>query len=90
MLVSEDVASHGVTAVLSQGDNVPRLIRWLQETRQILVAGGFGEYRERMFRVGHMGPGANLDAVHTLLDAVQAFRVADAERNAHNAIHMDE
>jgi alanine-glyoxylate transaminase/serine-glyoxylate transaminase/serine-pyruvate transaminase len=81
LFVPDDIASHGVTAVLTGAGKAGQLSLWLRENHRVMVAGGFGESRDRMFRIGHMGPGASADVVGTLLSALRAFPTADTEKS---------
>jgi len=71
-LVADDVASHGVTAAWGPEGNVDELLAGLRERHGILIAGGLGELKGKIFRIGHMGPGASDEAVDTVLSAIES------------------
>ncbi len=70
-VIPEEIASHGVTAVEVPGGQVDRLLRILREEHGYLLAGSLGEWRGRVFRVGHMGPNAAFSVVDALLAAIR-------------------
>lgn len=43
-----------------------------KEDHGLLLAGSLGELKGKVFRVGHMGPGATKEAIETLLSALDA------------------
>ncbi len=69
--IPEMIASHGVTAVEVPGGQVDRLLQTLREEHGYLLAGSLGEWRGRVFRVGHMGPNATLPVIDALLEAIR-------------------
>ena len=52
----EDIASNTVTAVKSPKNlDATKLIARLREGDNIILAGGYGELKDKIFRIGHMG-----------------------------------
>jgi len=69
-LVADEFAAHGVTAVTGGGRDISQLLWNLMTKHGLLLAGGMGDLAGAVFRVGHMGPGANDEAVEGLLEAL--------------------
>ena len=56
---SEDYAAHCVTAIrCPEGAEVKPTLAHIRERYGVMLSGGYGELTERLFRLGHMGPGA--------------------------------
>jgi pyridoxamine---pyruvate transaminase len=56
---SEDYAAHCVTAIrCPEGAEVKPTLSHIREGYGVMLSGGYGELTERLFRLGHMGPGA--------------------------------
>ena len=53
-LAEEDARSQTVTAVHSPVDSV-KLVAYLRDTHNVLISGGQGDLKGRIFRIGHMG-----------------------------------
>ena len=68
--VPDEVASNGVTSVLGPEGRVDALLAYVREQEGILLAGSLGELKGKVFRIGHMGPGATSEAVETVLSAL--------------------
>lgn len=51
--------------------SVGQLLEFLKENFEIKIAGSPGELKGKIFRIGHMGPGATLDSVIPLLFAIE-------------------
>jgi aspartate aminotransferase-like enzyme len=66
-----DAASATVTALVPQ-HRTPESIRNEMKRRGYTLGGGYGEWKDRTFRIGHMGdmPMADLDAMLTVLTEV--------------------
>jgi alanine-glyoxylate transaminase/serine-glyoxylate transaminase/serine-pyruvate transaminase len=47
------------------------ILTFVREKHGIQIGGGLGQLSGRTVRVGHMGPGANLDKIVPVLDALQ-------------------
>jgi alanine-glyoxylate transaminase/serine-glyoxylate transaminase/serine-pyruvate transaminase len=74
MLVDDDAASPVCTAVLGlPGMDVRHFIRWLLEQRGLHISGGLGPLMGRIFRVGHMGAGADPAVVDRFLAATAEY-----------------
>jgi len=78
--VPDGFAAHGVTAVVGPAGRVDDLLACLREEHGLLLAGSLGELKGKIFRVGHIGPGASSEAVETLLSALEEALVAIAQR----------
>jgi len=68
--IPSDFASHGVTSVRSPCDKVETLLDCLRDNFGILVTGGLGMWKGKIFRIGHMGPAATLESINSLLPAL--------------------
>ena len=56
---SEDHAANCVTAVrCPEGVDVASALLHIRERYGVMLSGGYGELKERLFRLGHMGPAA--------------------------------
>ena len=63
---SEDYAANCVTAVrCPDGIDVPSALLHIRERYGVMLSGGYGELKERLFRLGHMGPAAR--SLHPLV-----------------------
>lgn len=74
--VADEVASHGVTNVVGPTGRVDELLACLRDRHGLLLAGTLGELKGKVFRVGHMGPGATLAAIRDLLEALEVCLAA--------------
>lgn len=75
LFASEDYLSPVLTGVMSP-DGIPssRLVSYLLNECGIKITGGFGdEMKERIFRVGHMGPTLTEADMDLLLGGISAF-----------------
>jgi len=68
--VPDESASHGVTAVIGPEGRVEELLAYMRQQHKLLLAGSLGELKGKVFRIGHMGPGATMEAVETVLSAL--------------------
>ena len=66
--------------VLPEGVSGPEARRFLELEYGLLVAFGFGEYRERGFRVGHFGGTATWECTQRLLQGIEEFLRRDGRR----------
>jgi aspartate aminotransferase-like enzyme len=74
MLVDDDAASPVCTAVLARpGMDVRDYMSWLLHERRLHIAGGLGPLSGRMFRIGHMGAGADPEVVDLFLRATADY-----------------
>ncbi len=56
---SEDYAANCVTAIrCPEGAEVRPTLEHVRERYGVMLSGGYGELTERLFRLGHMGPGS--------------------------------
>jgi alanine-glyoxylate transaminase/serine-glyoxylate transaminase/serine-pyruvate transaminase len=65
-----------VLTAIHSPDGIPsgEIVRYLYKTRDIRIAGGLGEgIRDRLFRVGHMGPMVGEADIDAVLDGLEAF-----------------
>ena len=66
--------SYTVTAaLLPEGLQSEDLQRFLRESHGILIAGGVGPLRKRIFRIGHMGYSAQPWLVNRVIAAIARF-----------------
>jgi len=70
LYVPDESASHGVTAVIGPEGKVEELLAYMRQQHKLLLAGSLGELKGKVFRIGHMGPGATSEAVETVLSAL--------------------
>jgi len=70
LYVPGEFASHGVTAVVGPEGKVDELLARLRSQYGLLLAGSLGKLKGKVFRIGHMGPGATAEAVATVLSAL--------------------
>ena len=74
MLVEEPFASPIATAVKARPEfRVDELIKYLAQTYGILISGGIGPLRGKIFRVGHMGKATTPPYLMEFLFAVETF-----------------
>jgi alanine-glyoxylate transaminase/serine-glyoxylate transaminase/serine-pyruvate transaminase len=75
LFASEDCLAPVLTGVISP-DGVPssEIVNYLLNEHGIKISGGFGdEMKERIFRVGHMGPTLTESDIDDVLNGVEAF-----------------
>ena len=74
-LTPDDQLAPVLTAVFApEGVKIGELIAYLREDHNIMISGGLGEtLKDRIFRVGHMGPTVTDDDIDEVLGALQAF-----------------
>jgi pyridoxamine--pyruvate transaminase len=54
---SDDYAANCVTAVrCPEGIDIPSTLLHIRERYGVMLSGGYGELKEKLFRLGHMGP----------------------------------
>jgi aspartate aminotransferase-like enzyme len=70
--IPDEIASHGVTAVLGPEGHIDELLIHLRNRHGLLLAGSLGPTKGKLFRIGHMGPGATDEAVETVISALKA------------------
>lgn len=74
MLVEEEFASPIATAIKARPEfGVSELMNYLAQANGILVSGGIGPLRGKIFRVGHMGKAATPPYLMEFLFAVETF-----------------
>lgn len=74
MYVDGEVASSVISAVCARpGQDPADLITYLAKEHNIQIAGGLGDSRGKIFRVGHMGKAASAEYVEMFLDAIRAY-----------------
>ena len=74
LLVPDEVASPVTTAVRGRpGMDVSHYIDWLRERHRLRIAGGIGELRGVIFRIGHMGRATEPEAVSAYLAATAEY-----------------
>lgn len=75
LFASEDCLAPVLTGVISP-DGIPssQIVNYLLNEHGIKISGGFGdEMKERIFRVGHMGPTLTESDIDDVLNGVEAF-----------------
>lgn len=74
-LVSEKkYLSHVMTAALTISDVAPKdLIDFLSTKYDIQIAAGIEDFKDRLFRIGHMGPGASLHSVIPVIFGIEDY-----------------
>ena len=70
--IPDEIASHGVTAVLGPEGHIDELLLHLRDRHGLLLAGSLGSTKGKVFRIGHMGPGATYETVETVISALKA------------------
>ena len=69
--IADDVASNGVTSVLGGEVDIDKLLTYVREKENILLAGSLGALEGKVFRIGHMGPEATDEAIESVLAALR-------------------
>ena len=72
LFVPDEIASHGVTSVVAPNGKASELLAYLRERYALLLAGSLGELRGKVFRIGHMGPTADQEAIDYVLCALSS------------------
>jgi len=74
-LTPDDQLAPVLTAILApDAVNIGELIRYLLDEHNLMISGGLGEsLRDRVFRVGHMGPTVTKEDIDEVLGGLQAF-----------------
>ncbi len=72
LFAPDTAAAHGVTTALPPGGEAGALLAYLRSRHGFVLAGGMGQLKGKVIRVGHMGPGADLHLIDELLQALQA------------------
>ncbi|MEF8726354.1 MAG: alanine--glyoxylate aminotransferase family protein [Candidatus Bipolaricaulota bacterium] len=74
LFVEDRFASSTVTSVEAGSKvDIDGLMEYLETERSIKIAGSLGEMEGRLFRIGHMGPGASYDALLPLLFGIEEY-----------------
>lgn len=74
MFIEGEEASSVISAVNARpGQDPAHLIKYLAQEHNIQIAGGLGDSRGKIFRVGHMGKAASEEYVNMFLDALRAY-----------------
>ena len=68
--VPGEFAAHGVTSVVGPEGKVEKLLACVRDQHGLLLAGSLGELKGKVFRIGHMGPGATSEAVEMVLSVL--------------------
>lgn len=61
------------TAYCPEGINAPEMVRYIAQAHNIQISLGFGTYRERMIRIGHMGGALDDSDIDALLVGIRQF-----------------
>lgn len=67
LFVKPEVASHGITAVECSPKKKEKILSSLEKEHRIILAGGLGGLRNKIFRIGHIGPYAQEKIIDELL-----------------------
>jgi len=74
LFVDDRYASSTVTSVKVGSDlNIDELKEYLENEFSIKIAGSLGEMEGKLFRIGHMGPGASYDSLLPLLYGIEEY-----------------
>lgn len=71
LYVADGIASHGVTSVSGPEGKVDALLAYMRNQEGILLAGSLGPLKGKVFRIGHMGPNADMGTMDTVLSALE-------------------
>jgi alanine-glyoxylate transaminase/serine-glyoxylate transaminase/serine-pyruvate transaminase len=83
LFVAEWLMAPVLTAVYSPtGVTSGQLVKDLEQEHHIKVTGGFGEYRDKVFRIGHMGGAIGEAEIDGLLMALRQFLVQREKQQA--------
>lgn len=74
-LTPDDQLAPVLTAVFApEGVKISELLGYMRNEHDIVISGGLGEtLKDRVFRVGHMGPTVTADDIDDVLGALRAF-----------------
>ncbi len=74
-LTPDDQLAPVLTAVFApEGVKISELLGYLRNEHNIMISGGLGEaLKDRVFRVGHMGPTITANDIDDVLGALRAF-----------------
>jgi alanine-glyoxylate transaminase/serine-glyoxylate transaminase/serine-pyruvate transaminase len=74
-LTPDDQLAPVLTAVFApEGVKIGELLSYLREEHNIMISGGLGTtLKDRVFRVGHMGPTVTTDDIDDVLGALRAY-----------------
>ena len=74
-LTPDDQLAPVLTAIFApEGVKIGELLAYLREEHHIMISGGLGDtLKDRVFRVGHMGPTVTPDDIYEVLGALRAF-----------------
>ena len=61
------------TAYCPEGINAPEMVKYIATKHNIQISLGFGPYRERMVRIGHMGGALDDGDIDALLAGIRQF-----------------
>lgn len=86
IFADDEYASNTVTSVkVGSKIDANELIDFLQQKHSIKIAGGVRDLKGKVFRVGHMGPGATYEAIIPVI-----FAIEDALNNAGQKVKIGE
>ena len=74
-LTPDDQLAPVLTAIFApEGVKIGELLGYLRDEHSIMISGGLGEtLKDRIFRVGHMGPTVTAGDIDDVLGALRAF-----------------
>jgi alanine-glyoxylate transaminase/serine-glyoxylate transaminase/serine-pyruvate transaminase len=74
LFVPDSLMSPVLTAAYCPSNiSAPELVKYLAIEHHIKITAGFGQYRERVIRIGHMGNVINENDIDVLLSAIRQF-----------------
>nr|AIA15473.1 Aminotransferase class-V [uncultured bacterium] len=72
--VDDDIMAPVLTAVfVPDGIRATEIVKYLADQHSIKITTGFGDLKEKVIRIGHMGGKLNEDDIDTLLVAIRQF-----------------
>lgn len=74
MISNETYLSNVMTAVLTiPGTSPKEIMNFLRTKYRIQIAGGVGELKGKIFRIGHMGPAASLNSIIPVMFGIEDY-----------------
>lgn len=74
-LIAEDMhLANTLTGVLIiPGTSAKEVVEFLVKKYRIQIAGGIGDFKGKLFRIGHMGPGASLNSIIPVMFGIEDY-----------------
>ncbi len=81
LVVPESISSSVMTVVWGpRGVPTSQIVRFVEEEHGIRIAGGLGAFKDKVIRIGHMGPKTSPENVDRLLSALKDFIERHAQK----------